>query len=82
MLDAKPGYQTKKFTQLEKFIIWLSYNHSNIQIEDIDTGVINKFKEAIKSKSKYCICIHKSKSVNRFWDVWHCTHCLKPKKNE
>lgn len=65
----------------QKFLIWLHYNYPKLQLENIPK-IADEFNRAMKSKTKFCGCSNKPKSVNSYWDDWHCTWCLKPTKEE
>lgn len=67
--------------ELQKLIIWLSYNTGrNTELRHNSKALVNQFKVAISGKSKICDCSNTPKTVNEFWDDWHCTYCLKPKR--
>lgn len=66
---------------LTQFIMWLHYNRIKLKIDSNIYGISDKFIKATSKKGKYCTCRNKGRAVNIIWDNWHCTYCLKPKKD-
>ncbi len=69
----------EKESKLNKFLMWLYYNHPKMQVDDAIYEISSEFTKATSTKNKYCTCKNKGKAVNGIWVDWHCTYCLKPK---
>lgn len=64
-----------------KVLLWIRYNRkADIDMSDVSV-VASEFVQATGKAGKYCTCKNEGKAVNDFWEDWHCTYCLKPKKN-
>lgn len=67
--------------ELDKFIIWLSYNTGrNTDLLRDATSIAMEYERATKGRNKHCECKGRGEAVNYYWEEWHCTYCMKPKK--